>query len=135
VIVAYIAGPLTSGACNPDGSLDLYAYETNIRYAEGMALRLALLGFAPLCVHALARHMFGTMAEHRWIDIDLELLQRSDVVVLSQGLDGARRSSGTRRELRAALSSGKPVFESDEHLARNEPISASALVAALARFA
>ena len=117
MIRVYIAGELTTGALNPDGTLDGMSYEHNVRIAEGMALRVALReGYAPICPHALARHMFGTMPEARWIEIDLCLLEACQAVVLSNGTRSILRSRGTKSEVTHAIELGIPVYSNETDL-------------------
>lgn len=109
-MIVYIAGPLTTGAINPDGTLDMLAVSGNVHRAEKQLLEVAKLGHAPLCPHSMYRNMFGTLPESRWLALDLALLEKCDAMVLSQGL-ASFRSSGTREEIkRFALELRRPVY-------------------------
>jgi hypothetical protein len=109
-VIVYIAGPLTTGAINLDGTLDMLAVSGNVHRAEKQLLEVAKLGHAPICPHSMYRHMFGTLPERVWLALDLALLERCDAMVLSQG-HASFRSSGTRNEVRRfALELRRPVY-------------------------
>lgn len=109
-MIVYIAGPLTSGAINLDGTLDMLAVAGHVHRAERQLLEVAKLGHSPICPHSMYRNMFGTLPESTWLALDLALLERCDAMVLSQGL-ASFRSSGTRNEIRRhALELRRPVY-------------------------
>lgn len=99
--VVYIAGPFRAS-----NSWDM---EQNIRRAEEIALRVWRLGLAVICPHANTRFFQGAAEDRVWLDGDLELLRRSDAVLLVSGWEN---SSGTRQEVAAAKALGIPVFHS-----------------------
>jgi nucleoside 2-deoxyribosyltransferase len=98
--VVYVAGPYSG----PDS----WSREQNIRAAEDVALNLILCGFAPICVHAVARYWYGRVSEECAIEADLELLHRCDAVVLCAGWEHSR---GTLAEIESARVRGIPVYE------------------------
>ena len=99
--VAYIAGPFRAASA--------WGIEQNIRRAEELALEAWQAGFAVLCPHTNTRFFQGAAPDHIWLDRDLELLARCDLVILAEGWE---RSTGTRAEITHAKSLGIPVFES-----------------------
>jgi hypothetical protein len=109
-VIVYIAGPLTSGALNPDGSLDMFTIAGHVHRAQRQLLSVAQLGHAPICPHTMYRDMFGTLPEPAWLALCLALVERCDAMVLSQG-HASFRSSGTREEVkRFALELRRPVY-------------------------
>lgn len=129
----YVAGELTTGAINPDGTLDAHSYEHNVRMAESMALRVAMReGYAPICVHALARYMFGTLPEARWLAIDLSILEACHAVVLSNGARSIRVSRGVRVEVEHAIALGIPVYAGEIDLFAGRAIPIARLLQLLA---
>jgi hypothetical protein len=106
VKVVYVAGPIRA-----DNAWDR---EQNIRRAEALALEVWRTGAAAICVHASVR--FYDEAEARaggWLAADLELLRRSDAVVMAEGWESSEGSIGERDE---ALRLGLPVFVSIDDL-------------------
>ena len=105
--VVYIAGPYR--ARTP------WLVELNIRRAEYMALTVARLGASPLCPHTNARFFQGVLPDSYWINATLELMRRSDAVMLVQGW---QQSEGSRGEVNEAKRLGIPIFDGIEQLAR-----------------
>jgi hypothetical protein len=97
-LVVYVAGPF--GAPTPWG------VELNVRLAEEVALKVALVGHYPLCPHAMYRNYDGTRPYEFWIAATLELLKRCDSVLL---VDGWERSRGAIGERDYAIAHGMPV--------------------------
>lgn len=100
--VAYIAGPYRSAT--PHGILE------NIRRAESVALKYWLRGYATICPHMNTRLFDGTAPDELWLDGDLVILARCDVIVMMYGWE---KSKGATAELEYAQSLGKEVILDD----------------------
>jgi hypothetical protein len=109
--VCYVAGKYRS---NTEWGL-----VQNIRHAEEVALKLWEEGYAVICPHKNTAHFGGAIPdgkEHEmWIEGDLELLRRSDVVCMLQGWE---QSEGAKAEYELAVELGKAIiFEPTEEKA------------------
>ncbi len=114
MIVVYVAGPLTTGACRPGGSFNSWIFEQNVRRAEELAIQLTLAGFAAICVHSMARYAFGHIPETLAMEADFEIIRRCDALVL---VEGWQVSKGTLAELQHARQLHMPVFgEKSEYI-------------------
>jgi hypothetical protein len=98
--VAYIAGPYR--ATTPRGIVE------NIRAAESVALKWWRLGYAVICPHTNTALFDGAAPDSVWLNGDLEILRRCDVVVMVPGWE---RSEGATEERRVAMSLGMEVIE------------------------
>ncbi len=105
--VIYIAGPFRGP--------NAWEIERNIRRAEEIALACWRLGAAVICPHANTRFFTGAAPDEVWLEGDMELLKRSDAVMLTENWS---RSSGATAEREEARRFGLPVFESLEQLSR-----------------
>jgi hypothetical protein len=102
--VIYIAGPYR--AATPWGIL------RNIRAAQEVALQVWKLGAVALCPHANTALFDGEAPDDLWLDGDLELLRRSDAIVM---VHGWHRSTGACAERIYAIETLKlPRFEPDD---------------------
>ena len=72
--LAYIAGPYRSATVR--------GIVQNIRIAEAVALRYWRDGYAVICPHMNTALMDGSLPDHVWLEGDLEMLRRCDVVVM-----------------------------------------------------
>ena len=97
--VAYIAGPYR-GSC-------IREVVENIRHAEKYALKYWGLGYAVICPHKNTALFDGAEHDKVWLDGDMELLRRSDVVVM---IPGWERSDGARCEKLEAEILGKDII-------------------------
>lgn len=97
--VGYIAGAYTAD--------NTWIREQNIRRAEEVALNLAMVGIAPNCPHTQSRFFFGCQTEEFWLEATMELMRRSDMVVLVKGWE---YSSGTLGEIKEANRLGIPIY-------------------------
>lgn len=104
-IVVYVAGPFRAAST--------WLIEKNIRKAEELAWDVWAAGFTALCPHTNTRFYQHSLPDEVWLEGDLELLRRCDVVLLVPGWE---TSSGTKVEKEEALANGIPVVESIEHL-------------------
>lgn len=101
--VCYIAGPFRG----PSG----WDIAENVRAAERLGLKVALLGGMPLIPHANSAHFHGQGSDEFWLEGTLELLRRCDCVVTSPDW---RRSRGTRAEIIEARRRNMPIFLSGD---------------------
>lgn len=97
--VIFIAGPFTGKTA--------WDIERNIRRAEELALKVAEAGHVPLCPHTNSRFFHGQQTEQFWYDATLELLMRSDGVIMTPDWE---RSKGARNEHDTARQAGKSVY-------------------------
>lgn len=95
----YIAGAYTAP--------NAWEREQNIRRAEAAALQLWQAGVPAICVHAIARHFYGAVAEADAIAIDFAILERCDAVLLTEGW---AESAGTKAEIERARELGMEVW-------------------------
>ena len=103
--VVYIAGPFR-GKCAWD-------VENNIRRAESLALEVWRSGAAVICPHTNTRFFDGAAPDNTWLEGDLELLRRSDAVMLTYDWE---KSSGARAEVDYASQEAIPVFDNLDDL-------------------
>ena len=97
--VAYIAGPYR--ASTP------FQIQRNIREAAEIALKYWKLGYAVICPHTNTALFDGEAPDNVWLEGDLELIRRSDVIVMTPRW---RDSSGARAEYESAVSLGIDVY-------------------------
>lgn len=96
---AYVAGPYRADTVR--GIVE------NIRRAEEVALELWKLGFAVICPHMNSALFDGACDDSVWLAGSLELMRRSDIVVLVPGWED---SQGTLAEVFEA-GGVMPVYE------------------------
>lgn len=102
MIVVCVIGPYTA----PDS----WQREQNIRRAEEMStLVMSLRGptLGVMCVHTMSRYWYGHVGEAHAIDWGLEMLRRSDIVVVCEGW---RASAGTCCEIQEAAACHKYIL-------------------------
>jgi len=97
--VAYIAGPYRAP--------DIYRTVQNIRKAEYYACKYWREGYAVICPHKNTALLDGWESDTTWLEGAMELLRRSDVVVMIPGWED---SPGSRAEREEAYSLGKQVI-------------------------
>ena len=98
--LAYIAGPYRAGHGR--------TVRENIRSAEIVALKYWKLGYAVICPHLNTAFFDGEAEDSIWLEGDLEILRRCDVIVLMKNW---HESSGAKEERRLAKSLGKEIIE------------------------
>jgi len=101
--VAYICGPYRAPT--------IHQTVQNIRRAEEAALALWRMGYAVICPHKNTSLLDGACDDSVWLEGDLELLRRSDLVVT---LPGWEQSEGSKSEVAEARKLGIPVYSFDE---------------------
>ena len=79
----------------------------NIAAARTVAVRLWSLGYAVICPHLNSAFMSGVAPEEVFLNGGLEMVRRSNLVVLTEGWQA---SQGTAREIEEARARGIPIF-------------------------
>ena len=100
--VVYISGPYRADT--------EWEVKENIERAERAALYFWRKGCAVICPHKNTAFFGGAAPDSTWLRGDLELLKRSDAIVL---LPGWERSEGAKIELLHANFWGKEVIRWD----------------------
>lgn len=103
--VIYVAGPYR--AETP------FRVLANIRRAQEAALQVWKLGAVAICPHSNCYLFDGEADNEVWLQGDLELLRRSDGVLL---VDNWQTSEGAKVEHQLAIDLGLPVFHSTARL-------------------
>ena len=98
--VVYIAGPFRA--------LNRWENEEHIRRAERLALEVWRLGVAVICPHTNTRHFDGAADEAVWLDGYIELLSRSDAMMLTPNW---ATSHGATAEREYPIDHNIPVFD------------------------
>jgi len=98
-IVVYISGPLTTDTINE--------WWANTMDAREYCMSLWRWGVTPICPHLNSLLMEGIATYEEFILGDLELVKRSDAVLMIGSWDN---SKGAKQERDYALTIGKPVF-------------------------
>lgn len=105
--VAYVAGPFRSATH--------WGVVQNVRAAELVALKYWKQGYAVICPHTNTANFDGAVPKDTeqsvWLDGDLELLRRSDVLV---AMSTWERSSGARAEVELAKNLGLTIIFDEE---------------------
>jgi len=109
MVVVYIAGPFRS--MNANGRSNAWGVQKNVMAAMALALEVWKRGHAALCPHSNTMFFQDAdgCADSVWLEGDLELLRRSDAMLLTENW---MQSSGARHERNVAVQLGKPVFYS-----------------------
>lgn len=81
----YVAGPYRAGS--PHGIVE------NIRRAEVVALKYWNKGYAVICPHKNTALLDGAAADTVWLEGDLEMIRRSDTVVMMNGWEKSQGAS------------------------------------------
>ncbi|HEY6766596.1 MAG TPA: DUF4406 domain-containing protein [Candidatus Sulfotelmatobacter sp.] len=101
--VAYIAGPFRADT--------LWGVVQNVRKAEEVALKYWKLGYATVCPHLNTANFDGTLTDQTFLDGDIEIMKRCDVVV---AMGTWRESRGARNEVALAEVLGMEVLYDGE---------------------
>ena len=99
-VVAYVAGPYRA-----ETHAEVHA---NIQRARRVAEQLWAKGYAVICPHLNSAFMSGPIDEKNFLDGYLELVRRSDIVVLTTDIAGIS-GTGTQKEYELARELGIPV--------------------------
>lgn len=100
MIVVYIAGPFRGA--------NAWEVHQNIERAQALAYQVWEAGMVALCPHNNTRHFDGALTDTVWLQGDLELLRRSDAVLLTEDWT---RSDGAKAEMLYAVDYDIPVFK------------------------
>lgn len=98
--VVYLAGSYRS-------KFGLLGIVVNIFRAWLVSRRLWGLGYVVLCPHTNALLMSGKIPESLFLDGDIVLLKRCDLVVLLPGWD---KSRGTLNEISVSIKNNLPIY-------------------------
>ncbi len=101
--IAYLAGPYRSDSVNG-------LYE-NIQRARRIALEYWRLGYAVICPHLNTAFMDGACPDNVWLEGDIEIMLRCDVVVM---LPGGKESKGAWEEYTRAVADHKQIIYEPE---------------------
>ena len=101
--VVYISGAYRSDTKNG-------VYE-NIQKARKVALKYWKLGYAVICPHMNTAFMDGACSDDTWLNGDLELLRRSDIVVM---MPGWQDSAGAKEEHSLVMGLDKMIIYEKE---------------------
>ena len=99
--VVYVAGPFR-GKSHWD-------IAENIRTAERLALQVWKSGMVAICPHLNTAHFQDELPDMTWLNGDLELLLRSDAMILTENW---KQSAGAEAERNFAFDHKIPVFTS-----------------------
>lgn len=98
-MIAYLAGPYRAST--------RAGISRNITRARKAAITLWKLGYVVICPHMNTAHLDGVVPDQRFLDGDLEILRRCDLMVM---LPGWGLSTGAQAERFVALDAGIPVY-------------------------
>lgn len=104
--VVYVAAPWRAES--------RYAEEMNLRFAERVAIELALRGCAPICVHSMCSHWHGQFSLGELFEIDGSLIASADALFLAESNEARFASQGALLEARLAKELNKPVLTTYE---------------------
>lgn len=98
--LAYIAGPYRSDTIR--GTVE------NIRRAEAVAIKYWKKGYAVICPHMNTALFDGLLPDGVWLEGDIEILKRCDVIILMRGWS---QSKGAQLEYDIAKKNDLEVIE------------------------
>lgn len=101
--LVYVAGPYRARTT--------FGIQANIRAAAEVALKYWKQGYAVICPHANTAYFDGEADDEVWLNGDLEMLSRCDLVVM---LPTWRRSAGAIAEHERAKELGIAVVYEDD---------------------
>ena len=84
-----------------------YQVSKNIEKASDVAAALWAMGYAVICPHKNTAFFGGAAADDCWLEGDMAMVERSDIVVM---LDNWETSEGAKLERRLAMKLGIPVY-------------------------
>ena len=97
--IAYIVGPYRAKT--------IYEIKENIRRAEQYAVKYWQLGYAVICPHKNSAFFDGIVPDQSFLDGDIEIIKRCDIVVMTPGWE---KSSGSVNELEFAKELGLTII-------------------------
>jgi hypothetical protein len=81
--------------------------DANIEHAKQASIRLWKEGYAVICPHMNTAHFDGICPDEVWLEGDLEILSRCDIVYVLNNWTG---SEGSKAEIELARKLKIPVF-------------------------
>lgn len=100
--IVYIAGPYRADT--------IAGVVANIRAAEAVAAKYWRKGYAVICPHKNSGLMDGLCPDSVWLEGDITIMLRCDIVVMMQGYD---RSKGAKDDLQAARNDDMEIIFDD----------------------
>jgi len=94
--------------CSPYRSETIHGVVSNIRKAEEIALKYWKLGYAVICPHKNTALMDGTIPDDIFRAGGLELLRRSDIIIVCD-----ESTDGCRAEIELAVEIGIEIIYED----------------------
>jgi len=101
-VLVYVAGPYNAPTD--------WGIECNIRRAEAAGINVWTSGFVALCPHKNTAHFGGLCPNEVWLQGDLEILSRCDIIFMVQGWEA---SKGATAELQFAREHDIPAIFDD----------------------
>jgi len=102
--IIYISGPISN--CLPEGYDELHGRQLNVLNASQVARRCIAAGWAVICPHKNTS-MFYDIPWKETIDMDLELVRRSDAILM---IGKWQLSPGALKEMKLAQELGKEIY-------------------------
>ena len=96
--LAFISGPYRADT--------IAGVVRNIRNAEAVAIEYWQKGYAVICPHKNSSLLDGLADDSVWLEGDLEILSRCDLIVLVPGWE---KSEGVKAEIEEAKKLGIPI--------------------------
>ena len=113
-LLAYVSGPYRSK--------DEAGVRKNINHAGNVALLLWKMGYAVICPHLNSAHLGFEGSDHAFIEGDMAMVERSDLVVM---LPEWNLSKGAQAERWLAIRLGIPVYYWDTNEDRLKGIASN----------
>ncbi|HAW09761.1 MAG TPA: hypothetical protein DCX12_01565 [Chloroflexi bacterium] len=87
-----------------------YDMEINVRRAVDLGVLIAEMGAVPVIWHSMYRHMQGTFPGHFLDEASLQILSTCHAMAVTVGLERARRSEGTVKDMQLCYELRIPEF-------------------------
>jgi hypothetical protein len=84
--------------------------EINVRRAVDLGVLIAEMGAVPVIWHSMYRHMQGTFPGHFLDEASLQILSTCHAMAVTVGLERARRSEGTVKDMQLCYELRIPEF-------------------------
>lgn len=106
-LLVYVAGPFRGAS--------RWAEYQNIQKAEAVAWKVWEAGAVALCPHLNTAHFQNSLPDNVWLEGDIIMLERCDVMIMVEGWE---KSVGATEERRIAIERNIPVVYTIEELKR-----------------